>query len=353
MIYKLYYCKRFNHKFYIKCCFNLIVITFKVTKMNQFLENPVLESVNYITEQSTHVRISKEGVANLAAQIKKQRLVSWWEESSFDISKLENLEKQLAFLVIFNSVSFSYWPEHGKEKWVVNYKGKKHNRGTFSMIASLERAVDARIPLLNPEYLSEIKKSELEKILRGNSRVPLLEERWNILREMGCKVMDKFDGKFIHLIEEANRSALGLTYLLVNEFPSFDDHSIYNSKEVFFYKRAQLASSDIGQLIGMEDIEKLTGCADYINPMVLEYKGALVYSTTLKEKINSKVIIEKGSKEANEIRGGTLKAIRDITEILKAEIPGITDMKVNDFIWVARKYVPSEIEYHLTRTLDY
>ena len=64
----------------------------------------------------------------------------------------------------------------------------------------------------------------------------------------------------------------------------FQDHTIYDGVQVFFYKRAQILVGDIwgafkGQGLGkFEDIDKITMFADYRVPQILLELDILVYS---------------------------------------------------------------------------
>src|SRR5215212_2492331 len=64
------------------------------------------------------------------------------------------------------------------------------------------------------------------------------------LNDLGRYLIDRFDGNFTGLVEEAGASAERLARLLV-EMPYFDDVEPYDGIEVPFYKRAQLTPADL------------------------------------------------------------------------------------------------------------
>ncbi|GAI94571.1 unnamed protein product [marine sediment metagenome] len=111
--------------------------------------NPVTESIDYVVEKSKHVRINRDKIREFTNSFNPNILKHWLDESLFNFSEL-NDKKKLNFLFVFNSISFSYW---GDPKWSVEYKEKKHERGTWSMFAALERALQEGKPILNPDYI--------------------------------------------------------------------------------------------------------------------------------------------------------------------------------------------------------
>ncbi len=91
--------------------------------------------------------------------------------------------------------------------------------------------------------------------------------------------------------------------ILTKTFRGFQDHSIYEGEQVFFYKRAQILVGDLfsafrGDSYGkFNDIEKITMFADYRVPQILYHLKVIEYSPELEKKITEGQVIEHGSKE--------------------------------------------------------
>ena len=68
-------------------------------------------------------------------------------------------------------------------------------------------------PLLDGAYLANISASELRHILRGNVEVPMFQERFDILHEVGRVLVAEFDGSFVNLIRTAEDDAVALVQL--------------------------------------------------------------------------------------------------------------------------------------------
>jgi len=141
--------------------------------------NKVLESTKFVYDNSQHVKANSEKIDDFCEYFNNNHIKHWFNEAPFDIKKLEP-EDRLHFLLVFNSISFSYW---GDPKWKIQYNNEELD-GAYGMIGAIGRAIEKNIPILNAKYLSEINETQLTKILESNVQIPLFEERLNILREI-------------------------------------------------------------------------------------------------------------------------------------------------------------------------
>ncbi|MEW5996866.1 MAG: queuosine salvage family protein [Candidatus Micrarchaeota archaeon] len=318
--------------------------------------NPVLKSIAPVVERSVHVRIDWDRLKQFASRFMEGNIRHWVAASHVDLSGM-GADEKLAFLFVFNSISFSYW---GSPKWSVPLEGVPQ-RGTLYMLHCLRRAVAEGKPILNPDYLATIRREELAEILKGTPEIPLLDARNNILRQLGSVTATGWGGKFSNYLEAACGDAVDLLLVIEHALPSFWDEPCYGNDgvRVFFYKRAQLLVSDIHAVFngeGYGDLvrtEKLTACADYILPMVLRHHGILVYSPVLADVVDNGVEVKNGSDEEIEIRANTVFAVELLKSELLGRFPGITSMQLNDYLWLSRTRLPEGVKHHLTRTTAY
>lgn len=125
--------------------------------------------------------------------------------------------------------------------------------------------------------------------MRGDNEVtiPLFEERLSILHEVGDVLLNKYNGTFLTCIKEADKSAVKLLEIIVDNFPCFQDEAIFKDTKVSLYKRAQILVADTWNFFGgsglgeFRDINRITMFADYRVPQVLVYFGAMSYSDEL------------------------------------------------------------------------
>ncbi len=227
------------------------------------------------------------------------------------------------------------------------------------MVVALGRGIKEGFPLIDFEYCSKISKNDLTRVLRGNIEVPLFEERWKILREIGSAMLQKHDGNLKMFLEKANGDALILLDMIVQNFPSFYDSSIYERKEIIFQKRAQLLVSDIYQMFKKkgfvsQNVDQLTACADYKLPQIMRRFGILEYTDSLAEKIDNKIELPHNSEEEVEIRANTIWAVEFMKEEIKKRDPEITSMGIDDHLWLAsqEKFSNDNLD-HRTKTINY
>lgn len=317
--------------------------------------NPVLETTRYVLDRSKQVHINQEKLLEFAHQFNQSETQHWLKAAPFDFSKF-SVEEKLNFIFLYNSISFSFW---GEPKWSIEIDGKMWD-GAWGMIKALGRGIEEGIPLLDFKAVAVLSAKELSQILRGNVEIPLFEERLNILHEIGTVMDRQFAGQVIQLVKEAQNSGPRLVNLIVDNFPSFKDVSTFQEKEICFYKRAQLLTTDIAETLnGTEfgsigQMEELTGCADYKLPQFLRKKGILEYAPDFAQRIDSKIEIPHHSTEEIEIRAHTIWVIERMKQEIKKSLPGITAMQISDQLWLAtqQKY-PDDKPYHRTRTVAY
>jgi hypothetical protein len=315
----------------------------------------ILESIKIVASQSINVQINKEGISDFVKDFEHKDITHWLSEAPFDFETLNDRER-LEFLLVFNSISFRYW---GNPKWTVEYKDEEYD-GSWAMIICIKRAIEEGKPILDSQYRSSLSKDDFQDILRGNIEIPLLEERLGITREVAGILNDKFDGDFENLINKSNGDALELLELIISNFHSFNDASVYVGTEVSFHKRAQLLVADIFNIFrgknygNLKNIDKLTACADYKLPQILRESNILKYSDKLAEQIDRQETLLKNSEEEIEIRANTILAVELIKEELKKLGKDFKSTEINDHIWLlSQNKDHSSKPYHLTDTTAY
>src|SRR3990167_3589044 len=180
----------------------------------------ILDTTKFVIENSDLVKINHKRVIEFSKGFDHGKAEHWLSAAPFNFSHFTEEEK-LHFLFIFNALSFSYW---GEPKWTIEYKGKSYD-GAWGMIVALGRGIEEGATLLDFSYCSKIPKENFAHILRGNTEIPLLEERWKILQEIGSTISAKYKSKVSNLIVEARGDAQKLLELIVQNFPSFQDIS--------------------------------------------------------------------------------------------------------------------------------
>ena len=258
----------------------------------------------------------------------------------FDISTLIN------FLLIFESIDYCFW---GNPKWeIITDDGSKKD-GSDALLYCMLKLF--RIKGLNElEYLS---MGEFKEILNGNVEIPLLKERYETLIKNVKIVKEKMNGDFYNYIKDIYKDD-ELFNIIIENFDSFNDVRIYNDKKIYFYKLAQLLTSDILHI--REYFEKCTvdysnllGCADYKIPQTLRAIGVLEYNKELSNIIDNGKELEKGSEFEVEIRASQLSVINYIKNKIN-----VNAIDINDYLFLYSKKVKTIAKpYHLCKNTNY
>uniref|UniRef100_T1GD32 Queuosine 5'-phosphate N-glycosylase/hydrolase n=1 Tax=Megaselia scalaris TaxID=36166 RepID=T1GD32_MEGSC len=165
--------------------------------------------------------------------------------------------------------------------------------GYFGLCAAITRALKKGVDVTNSKVYSKFTEEELLEILKsddGETVCPLIKERVECLRQVGSKLLEKYDGRFENCVKICNNESVKLLDLIVTEFPCFADEATFKDKRVSLYKRAQILIGDLwacfeGQGIGyFKDIDQITMFPDYRVPQVLvHFKSLEVVCWPLRE----------------------------------------------------------------------
>ncbi|XP_077985983.1 queuosine 5'-phosphate N-glycosylase/hydrolase-like [Glandiceps talaboti] len=332
------------------------------------------ESAKFIADTSLDVKVNLDGVHQTTSII--------WESLKNKTFSLENWKKHelhpkemndatVDWIFLIDTLNFSFWADTDEEKFKVKYKGKEFT-GYWSLCAAVNRALDDGIPVTSPAYYATITMDQVKHIFRSDSpnEIPLLEERYNNLREVGTVLNEKYNGSFVNCIRQCDQSAQKLLDFIVSTFPCYLDVATHQGKQVSFYKRAQILVADLwscflGQGHGtFHDIDCITMFADYRVPQALVYYNALQYSDSLLVKLNESTRLTPGERHEVEIRGCSIWAVELIYEEMKKRVLSDSSMKdaifnsiiIDQYLWddtrEHRKEM-SHIPIHKIRTIFY
>eukprot|EP00009_Paramoeba_aestuarina_P009611 CAMPEP_0201534176 /NCGR_PEP_ID=MMETSP0161_2-20130828/55526_1 /ASSEMBLY_ACC=CAM_ASM_000251 /TAXON_ID=180227 /ORGANISM="Neoparamoeba aestuarina, Strain SoJaBio B1-5/56/2" /LENGTH=192 /DNA_ID=CAMNT_0047938687 /DNA_START=187 /DNA_END=762 /DNA_ORIENTATION=- len=189
---------------------------------------------------------------------------------------------------------------------------------------------------------------DLKKIFRSaneTAEIPLIESRLEVLHEAGKVVLERFGGNITNLLKEANYSAVKAVQLLADNFKSYNDKGVFEGKDVFIMKRAQIFVADVwacfeGKSFGrFDDIDEITMFADYRVPQTLCYFKVLQYSDSLNEKLKQGVELKNGEREEMEIRGASIYSVelvkRKLNELLSknSDFKPVNAILIDFYLW--------------------
>lgn len=315
----------------------------------------VLRSTRSVLENARTVQIHTDKIATVASALEQ-------ELASPRIRKATTgtLEYETQKVFVENTLNFCFWAEYNAQKWAVEWPlGVVTNGGWFSLVAALDRAEENGFPIYDATYLSCLCLRDAREIFRGitSTSIPLFKERVKNLREAGRVLCDTAHSSFLHLLQATNHDAINLTRALTLNFPSFDDTASLRGEQIYFHKRAQICAHDIALLgnsfpeMQLENIEHLTGFADYRLPQVFRHFGVLEYSPYLAQIIDSHTLLGAGNKMEIEIRSATVWIIELLRQYMDS---AYTAAAIDNAVWdVSQKIKKEMLPHHRTYTIYY
>ena len=305
----------------------------------------IRESCNYVAENSRYVSINYDVLDNYIKNIDISKIKFWLSSNPYNLFDM-NIDKIINFLLVFDAIDYCFW---GQPKWTTETsEGSKD--GSDALLYALLNYVKEK----DKVDFSNVSFKEFSNILKGNIDIPFLKERYNTIISICDIVNKKMNGNFYNYIKNINTDT-ELFNIIINNFKDFYDERQYNDRTIYFYKLAQLLTSDIlhiKELINgtKVDYSHLVGCADYKIPQTLRALGILEFNSELSNVVDNKCLIEENSIYEVEIRANAIAVINYIT----SSLVGICSIDINDYLFLSSKSVKNIVKpYHLCRNKNY
>ena len=304
----------------------------------------IIESNKYVIENAKFIQINKKKIEKFANQIKDVNIQNWLYNSPYKLLD-ENIETIITFLLYFEAIDFSFW---GNPKWHIETINGVEDGSMALMFAMLRY-------MRENKSFNNLTKEKFKKYLQGNIDTPLFEERYQIIKNINKVVNEKMDGNFYNAVFKLT-SDEELFSFIIDNFEDFKDVRTYQGKIIYFYKLAQLLTSDILHIREKKenikvDYAHLVGCSDYKIPQGLRALNLVKYNKELADIVDNKIEIKENSTYEVEIRATVIYVIDEIKRLLNNKVNAI---ELNDYIWLMskNKELPKR-PYHLTRTTNY
>lgn len=324
--------------------------------------SPVLESVRYAIESSRDVRTNYDKIVEVASWMAYEELPMPEFTLPFGVGQGDAAEA-IDFILVADSIDTAFTDFATHEKFQVDYVGQ-HWSDSDAEFACIKRALDNGVPFLDGHYLANVNRAELNRVFVGNIEMPMLDEKLEVLHEIGKVLSEKYNGRFHNFVRSCSPKVYddgnGLVDRLVKEFPRFNDVSMLDGREIKFYKLAQLgvwmlyATLHRSGKSRLDDPQKMTAFADYIVPVALRLHGITSYSERLENAINSHQLIPRDFRWEVEIRAHCIYATALLTEEINKLRPANMQViipQIDARFWT--HFHTTAWPHHLTRTIMY
>lgn len=326
-----------------------------------FWDSSVLKSLEPVVQNSSLIKINEAKIIEVANWMSFEEFHKPDGSSVFDFGNDPDFLMDLA--MVTNSLNFAFTDFASGVKFETDYKGRRYS-DSEAMSACLHRTVAEGIPFFDGRYLAEITREQLASVFTGTIEIPMLDDRVTILQEVGKKLVVDYEGKYHKFVKSCAprlyANGDGLLERLTNEFPRFEDVSMYKGNRVEIYKLAQLGIWGMHLALSprgawkLEDAHMLTAFADYIVPVGMRVMGIFEYAPKLEEQINSMQEVTRNSDAEIEIRANSIYAIARLTDEINARRPGMEPLlqpQVDFRFW--KTYHATHWPHHLTKTIMY
>lgn len=307
------------------------------------LLNRIEKTTKYVSDNSKYVTINYKRIDTIIESGEFDKVSYWLDSNPFGILDI-GVRKLINFLLVYHTIGdYCFW---GEPKWEIDTNKGKLDGSYAIMYILIERFKN------NEDF--NMSFDEFKELLKGNVEIPLLKERYDCLVKMN-NYLDSIAKDFYEEIKEMKKD-IDLLNFILNNFDYFNDECDYKNERIYFYKRAQLITSDILHvrklLEGVDvDYSNLMGCADYKIPQVMRCLEMLEFNEELTNLVDNLIELPYGSEMEVEIRANNLVVIDYIYKKLNANV---SRMDINDYIWLLGQD-KSKINkpYHRTRTIYY
>ena len=323
--------------------------------------NPVVQSLLPVIGASRHVRTHPDAIRDVASWMAYEEFTLPGEMFLFPLG--DDPDHVIDVLQLSNSLDFAFTDFSTSVKFQTEYRGETWS-DSDAMNACINRALEAGVPMTDGAWQAGCTRDDLAAIFTGNIEMPMLDERVEMLHEIGGVLVDRFDGRWSTWAASCERALYadgnGMLERIQADFPRYRDVSVYDGTEVRILKLAQLGLWGLhatwrttgGE--GFPDLDRMSAFADYIVPVGLRLMGLTSYSDELEARINRGDNLPRDSEEEIEIRAHTIYATALLTDACNALRPADMQLVIPQIdyrFW--KPFHTTHWPHHLTRTVMY
>src|SRR5262245_16220600 len=238
---------------------------YKERVMRSGVLDQVRQACAWVAGRARFVRVDMARIPEYAASLPHDRIMR--PEHDTASHYLGHGDDTIAFFLTLDAINFGsgYFPHLRKRPGMSGY---------FTIAASLNDYFAANGPLA-PGVLARLTAEDCATMFGQSMDEEPIRELMGLfasaLNDLGNYVLGRFGGSYTQLLTTAGGSAERLVAIL-RGMPAFDDVTTYDGRAIPFFKRAQLAASDLwiafdGRGPGaFADLDQLTIFADNLVP---------------------------------------------------------------------------------------
>jgi hypothetical protein len=280
------------------------------------------EACATVAERSSHVCVADSAIAPYAAAVALEQAAADSGAETPDPPSDDGREQRAARWLTLDAINFG-------SGWFPTLRKQRGRSGYDTISTALFDRFDS-VGAWTATELAELDAVALGPLLGQDPRHELMGLYASSLRDLGGHIEREHAGRFAHVVDAADGSAVTLA-LGLGAWRCFADCSRYGTLEIAFLKRAQIAAADLHRAGVAEfvDLHRLTMFADNLVPHVLRLDGVLRFSDELVGRIEREELIQHGSPAEVEIRACAVHAV----ELLVAAGAAASAAELDQLLW--------------------
>ena len=285
------------------------------------LTDEIREACAWVAERATQVQVDRKAIPAYAAALPPAASAPGLDAEAHVVAG--PLERRAAFHLTLDAINFG-------SGWFPTLRKRAGRSGYWTIALGLRERFEAQGAWSAAE-LRALGPDELAATLGQDPGHELMTLFARSLNDLGARLTDEHDGRFLGPVERADGSAVALAELLAS-WDCFADVSTYEGRRVPLCKRAQIAAADLhhaGAADLTADLHRLTLFADNLVPHVLRLDGILQFDPALTRRIEAHRLLEHGSPEEVEMRACAVHAV----ELIVAARRDLTAQRVDHLLW--------------------
>jgi len=162
----------------------------------------VLKSVSDMMSEANHLKINDNNIEEVSDWLA-------YEEFSFPKNNDRKIDPDnfIRTTMLINTLNFAFTDFDNSIKYEITRNGNKLS-DSEAMFTQIHEAIDSGINLLDGEVQAGLTFQDLENIFKGNIEMPMLQERKDILNQVGQKLVNSYEGDWINFINSCPKKTL-------------------------------------------------------------------------------------------------------------------------------------------------
>jgi putative queuosine salvage protein len=284
------------------------------------LVDEIREACAWVAERATQVTVNRDAIPAYAAALPAAEAIAGPDPDAHIVDGPAEL--RAAFFLTLDVINFG-------SGWFPTLRKRDGRSGYYTVALGVRDRFHAH-GAWRAEELRTIDPAEIAAALGQDPGDELMALYARSLNDLGAHVADEHDGRFLGVVKAAGSSAVALAEQLAR-WKCFADTSTYAGRRVPFFKRAQIAASDVhgAGVASFADLDRLTLFADNLIPHVLRLDGILRFDAALAARIEASELIDHDSPEEVEMRAGAVH----VAELICRARPDLTPQRVDQLLW--------------------